>query len=158
MKQFCAGLAISFILPFAIPAAHAADIVEMAVEAGTLKSFIAALKTAGLLETLKSSGPYTVFAPSDQAFAKLPKEEWNKLTKNRDKLAGILANHIIPGKILIADVKPGKVKTIQGATIQISSDNGKVTVNDVNVTQSDIIADNGVIHEVDAVILTGQDE
>ena len=135
----------------------AADIVTTADEAKTFKVFVNALKKSGLSDTLKNSGPYTVFAPSDEAFAKLPKGEWDSIAKDKAKLNEILAYHVIPNKVLVAEVKPGKVKTNQGEMLTLTSDNGKVTVNGANVTQSDITADNGVIHAIDTLILpTGQ--
>lgn len=131
----------------------AADIVDTATSAGSFKVFVAALRAAGFTETLKTTGPYTVFAPSDEAFAKLPKGTWDAILKDKAKLAKVLAYHVVPGKILVAEVKPGNIKTIEGDAIHIDSDNGKVTVENANVTQSDVMADNGVIHEIDAVVL-----
>jgi hypothetical protein len=131
----------------------ASDLVETASSSGEIKTFVAALKTAGVADSLKSDGPYTVFAPADSAFDKLPPDTRSELMKDKKKLAEVLAYHVIRGKVLVADVKPGKVETIQGSPLTIKSDNGKVTVDEANVTQSDVTADNGVIHVIDTVVL-----
>jgi len=133
--------------------APAADVVEIAGTLGGAKTFAAAAKSSGLEETLKQGGPYTVFAPDDAAFAKLPPSERDELMKDKSKLAQVLAYHIIPGKVMVADVKPGLVKSVEGGELKITSDNGKVTVNEANVTQSDMAADNGVVHVIDSVVL-----
>jgi uncharacterized surface protein with fasciclin (FAS1) repeats len=131
----------------------ASDLVDTAASSGEAKSFVAALKTVELSQSLKKDGPYTVFAPSDAAFNKLPPDTKNELMRDKTKLEKVLAYHVIPGKVMVADVKPGKVQTLQGELITIKSDNGKVTVDDANVTQSDVTADNGVIHLIDTVVL-----
>jgi uncharacterized surface protein with fasciclin (FAS1) repeats len=136
--------------------ASAANIVETVNDAKTFKTFIAALKKAGLTETLQNSGPYTVFAPSDEAFAKLPPGSLDALMKDKEKLNKLLSYHVIQGKFLVTEIKPGKAKTLQGDTLTLTSDNGKVTVNDANVTQSDLNADNGVVHAIDTVIMPQQ--
>jgi uncharacterized surface protein with fasciclin (FAS1) repeats len=134
--------------------AIAADIVETASNTSSFKTFLNAAKTAGLTETLKQGGPYTLFLPTNSAFDKLPPETRDALLKDKAKLAHVLAYHVIPGKIMVADVKPGKVQTMEGAPLTLKSDNGKVTLNEeANITQSDIQADNGVIHEIDTVVL-----
>lgn len=131
----------------------AADLVDIAAKSGNFKVFVAALKTTGFSETLRNTGPYTVFAPSDDAFAKLPAGTWDTLAKNKIRLAKVLSYHVVPGKMLVTEVKPGKMKTTQGEMLSLTSDNGKVTVNGANVTESDISADNGVIHAIDAVVM-----
>ncbi|HEX7635886.1 MAG TPA: fasciclin domain-containing protein, partial [Noviherbaspirillum sp.] len=93
------------------------------------------------------------FAPTDEAFKKLPSGTMEALWKDKNRLAQVLAHHVIPGRVAVADVKPGKVKTIQGEPLMLTSDNGKVTVDNANVIQSDLMADNGIIHEIDAVVL-----
>lgn len=153
MKRFIAAIASIFAFSFLAPAALAADLVETAATAGSFKTFLAAAKAAGIADTLKTSGPYTVFAPSDSAFGKLPPGTVNSLMKDKTRLAEILSHHVIPGKVTVADVKPGKVQTMQGDLLTLTSDNGKVTVDDANVVQSDMMADNGVIHEIDIVVL-----
>jgi uncharacterized surface protein with fasciclin (FAS1) repeats len=154
MNKNLAGMAITVaFLCTNITKVFAADIIETAATTGSFKTFIAAAKTAGLIDTLKSQGPYTVFAPTDDAFAKLPPETWNALMKDKVKLAEVLSHHIVPGKILAAEVKPGPTKTVNGSSITLKSDNGKITVDNANVTQSDVVADNGVIQAIDAVVL-----
>ena len=133
--------------------ARAADLVDTAIAAGNLKTFVAAVKAAGFTEALKSTGPYTVFAPSDEAFSHLPPGTWEALVKDKARLAQVITYHVIPGKTLVADVKPGMTKTLQGAMLHLRSDNGMVTVDEATVTQSDIQADNGVLHMINAVAL-----
>lgn len=111
------------------------------------------MKSAGFNETLKNPGPYPVFAPTDEAFSKIPQDAWASISKDKAKLEHVLAHHVIPGKVLVKEIKPGKAKTIEGDMVTLTSDNGKVTVNGANVTQSDIEAENGVIHAIDSVIL-----
>jgi uncharacterized surface protein with fasciclin (FAS1) repeats len=109
-----------------------------------------------LLQTLRDSGPYTVFIPTDTAFSKLPSDTADSLMKDKKKLAQVLAYHVVPGKITVADVKPGEVKTMEGSSLKLTSDNGKVTLNgEANVIQSDVMADNGVIHEIDTIVMPG---
>jgi uncharacterized surface protein with fasciclin (FAS1) repeats len=137
---------------------HAAsrDIVDTAVSAGQFKTLAAALKAAGLVDTLKSSGPFTVFAPTDQAFAKLPAGTVENLLKpeNKDQLAAILTYHVVPGKVMAADVvKLDEAATVNGKMIDVSVAGDKVMANDATVTKTDIEASNGVIHVIDSVIL-----
>jgi uncharacterized surface protein with fasciclin (FAS1) repeats len=131
----------------------AEDLVEKAASTTNLKIFSAAVKSAGFNETLKGNGPYTVFAPSDDAFSKLPPGSWEALSKDKAKLAAVLAHHVVPGKMLVTEVKPGQVKTTQGDFVTVKSDNGKITVDQANVIESDVKADNGVIHVVDTVVM-----
>jgi uncharacterized surface protein with fasciclin (FAS1) repeats len=152
MKKLFIRITVAFLLSSTASWALAADIVEAAAEAGVFKNFVAALKTSGFIETLKNSGPYTVFAPSDEAFAKLPADTWKQLAKDKTKLTQVLAYHVIPGNVMVAEVKPGNVKTVEGSMIHLTSDNGQVTVNSAKITQSDVVADNGVIHAIDTVI------
>jgi uncharacterized surface protein with fasciclin (FAS1) repeats len=134
-------------------AAGAADLVEKSASATNLRIFSAALKASGLDESLKSGGPYTVFAPDDGAFSKLPPGSWDALSKDKARLASILSHHIIPGRMLVTEVKPGKTGTLQGEPLTLKSDNGKVTVDQANVIESDVAADNGVIHVIDTVVM-----
>jgi uncharacterized surface protein with fasciclin (FAS1) repeats len=136
--------------------AMAADLVETASTSGGIKTFVAALKTTGFDDSLKTGGPYTVFAPADSAFDKLPPETRKDLLNDKKKLEQVLAYHVIPGTVRVAEVKPGKVQTIQGSSLTLTSDNGKVTVDEANVTESDVAADNGVIHVIDTVVLPKQ--
>ncbi len=134
------------------------DIVDTAAGAGSFKTLVAAVKAAGLVDTLKSDGPFTVLAPTDEAFAKLPAGTVEELLKpeNKDKLVAILTYHVIPAKAMAADVVKldGKsVKTVQGSTILITVENGAVMVNKAKVVKTDIPCTNGVIHVIDSVIL-----
>jgi uncharacterized surface protein with fasciclin (FAS1) repeats len=143
----CAALSV------AASSALAADIVETAVSAGQFKTLVTALKEANLVDTLKGAGPYTVFAPTDEAFAKLPKGALEGLLKDKEKLAAVLTYHVVPGKVMAADVKPGKAKTVQGQSLTVTAKNDGVMVNDARVIKTDIAASNGVIHVVDSVLL-----
>jgi uncharacterized surface protein with fasciclin (FAS1) repeats len=131
---------------------QAKDIVDTAVGAGNFKTLATALTAAGLIDTLKGPGPFTVFAPTDAAFAKIPKADLDALLKDKAKLTAVLTYHVVPGKVMAADVKAGKVKTVQGSDITVSTSNG-VMVDTAKVTSVDIVADNGVIHVIDSVIL-----
>jgi uncharacterized surface protein with fasciclin (FAS1) repeats len=131
---------------------QAKDIVDTAVGAGSFKTLATALTAAGLIDTLKGPGPFTVFAPTDAAFAKIPKADLDALLKDKAKLTAVLTYHVVPGKVMAADVKAGKVKTVQGSDITVSTSNG-VMVDAAKVTSTDIVADNGVIHVIDSVIL-----
>ena len=129
---------------------------DTAVAAGKFKTLAAALTAADLVETLKGKGPFTVFAPTDEAFGKLPKGTLEDLLKpeNKKKLAAILTYHVVPGRVMAADVvKLSKAKTVQGSELSIKVDDGKVKVDDANVTATDIRCSNGVIHVIDAVLL-----
>jgi uncharacterized surface protein with fasciclin (FAS1) repeats len=134
-------------------AAHAKDIVDTAVSAGSFKTLATALEAAGLIETLKGKGPFTVFAPTDEAFAKVPKDQLDALLKDKAKLQAVLTYHVVPGKVMAADVKAGKVKTAQGGEVTVSMAGGGVMVDGAKVVKTDIVADNGVIHVIDSVIM-----
>ena len=132
------------------------DIVETAVDAGKFKTLAAALSAADLVDTLKGSGPFTVFAPTDEAFAKLPPGTVDNLLKpeNKDQLVAILTYHVVPGKVMAADVvKLNEAKTVNGKMLDIETNGDAVLVNDAKVTTTDINASNGVIHVIDTVIL-----
>jgi uncharacterized surface protein with fasciclin (FAS1) repeats len=129
------------------------DIVDTAVAAGDFKTLATALTEAGLVATLKGPGPFTVFAPTDAAFAKLPAGTLDALLKDKAKLVAVLTYHVVPGKLMAADVvKLTSAKTVEGQDIKISTMGG-VKVNNANVTMTDIVASNGVIHVIDTVIL-----
>lgn len=132
--------------------AQAADIVDTAVAAGSFKTLATALGAADLVGTLKGKGPFTVFAPTDEAFAKIPKADLDALLKDKKKLTAVLTYHVVPGKVMAADVKAGKVKTVQGSEVTIATTGG-VTVNNAKVTKTDIAASNGVIHVIDTVLM-----
>ena len=133
-------------------AVQAKDIVETAVAAGNFKTLATALQAAGLVDTLKGKGPFTVFAPTDAAFAKVPKADLDALLKDKAKLTAVLTYHVVPGKVMAADVKAGKVKTVQGSELTISTMGG-VMVDGAKVTATDIVASNGVIHVIDSVVI-----
>jgi len=139
-------------LALAAIGAQAADIVDTAVAAGTFKTLATALQAAGLVDTLKGPGPFTVFAPTDAAFAKVPKADLDALLKDKAKLTAVLTYHVVPGKVMAKDVKAGKVKTVQGSELTITTSGG-VMVNKAKVTATDIAADNGVIHVIDSVLM-----
>jgi len=129
------------------------NIVETAVENGNFKTLVAAVKEADLVETLSGPGPFTVFAPTDEAFAKLPPGTVESLLKDKAKLTAILTYHVVAGKHLAVEVsKHSSLKTVQGQELQIKIGTG-VTVDNANVVTADIITDNGVIHVIDTVVL-----
>jgi uncharacterized surface protein with fasciclin (FAS1) repeats len=134
--------------------AAAADIVDTAVAAGDFTTLAAALEAAGLVETLKGDGPFTVFAPTDEAFAKVPKETLDALAKDKAKLAKVLTYHVLTSKWSTDDIKLVKsTGTALGPAVQFGDSGGKLTVNGANVIQSDIDCTNGMIHVIDAVLL-----
>lgn len=144
---------IAGILAFGITlSVQAKDIVDTAVAAGSFKTLATALGAAGLVDTLKGKGPFTVFAPTDAAFAKIPKADLDALLKDKAKLAAVLTYHVVPGKVMAADVKAGKVKTVQGSDLTLTTSKG-VMVDNAKVTKTDIFADNGVIHVIDTVLM-----
>ena len=132
--------------------AQAKDIVDTAVAAGSFKTLATALTAAGLVDTLKGKGPFTVFAPTDEAFAKVPKADLDALLKDKAKLTAVLTYHVVPGKVMAADVKAGKVKTVQGSELTVTTMGG-VKVDNAKVIKTDIVADNGVIHVIDTVVI-----
>jgi len=131
------------------------DIVAVASDSGKFKTLVAAIKAAGLVETLQGTGPFTVFAPTDKAFAKLPAGTVEDLLKpeNKEKLVALLTYHVVPGKVMAADVKTMKVKTVNGQELDVQVINRKVTVDKAKVTKTDIAASNGVIHIIDTVVM-----
>lgn len=145
-------LVASFLAIGMAMSAQAKDIVDTAVGAGSFKTLATALGAADLVPTLKGKGPFTVFAPTDEAFAKIPKADLDALLKDKKKLAAVLTYHVVPGKVMAANVKAGKVKTVQGSEITITTTGG-VMVNNAKVIKTDIVADNGVIHVIDTVIM-----
>jgi uncharacterized surface protein with fasciclin (FAS1) repeats len=132
------------------------DIVDTAVGAGSFETLVAAVKAADLVETLKGEGPFTVFAPTDEAFAKLPEGTVEDLLKpeNKDKLVSILTYHVVPGKVMASDVVTlTSAKTVNGQSLSIKVDGGTVMVDNAKVVTSDIACSNGVIHVIDTVVL-----
>jgi uncharacterized surface protein with fasciclin (FAS1) repeats len=135
-----------------------ADIVDTAVAAGTFKTLVAAVTAAKLVDTLKSKGPFTVFAPNDEAFAKLPKGTVEGLLKDIPKLTAVLTYHVVAGKVMAADVvKLKSAKTVQGKEVKVDASkwhlHKSVKINDAEVIKADIVTDNGVIHVIDKVLL-----
>ncbi|MCU0960613.1 MAG: fasciclin domain-containing protein [Pirellulaceae bacterium] len=131
-------------------------IVEIAAANDSFKTLVAAVKAAGLVETLSGKGPFTVFAPTDEAFKKVPEKVLADLLKpeNKDKLVAVLTYHVVPGKVMAADVvKLKSAKTVQGSEAKITVKEGNVSIDKANVVKTDIVAKNGVIHVIDAVIL-----
>ncbi len=165
-KYYTLTLIIAAVLAFPMASAFAGygqghaksqpDIVDTAINAGSFETLVAAIKAAGLAETLKGDGPFTVFAPTDEAFAKLPKGTLEDLLKpeNKDKLTQILTYHVVPGKVLAEDVINLELaKTVNGKNLTIRLDNQKVLIDNANVIKTDIVTANGVIHVIDTVVL-----
>jgi uncharacterized surface protein with fasciclin (FAS1) repeats len=154
--MFGAAVAAMALSAGTVTRAQGKDIVDTAVAAGQFKTLAAALQAAGLVETLKGAGPFTVFAPTDEAFAKLPKGTVEDLLKpeNKAKLTAILTYHVVPGKVMAADVvKVKDAKTVQGGSVKVSTMGNTVMIDNAHVVKADIAASNGVIHVIDAVIL-----
>ncbi|MCC6069570.1 fasciclin domain-containing protein [Massilia sp. GCM10020059] len=144
-------MAVSMSLAFG--AAQAADIVDTAKSAGNFNTLVTAIEAAGLVDTLKGPGPFTVFAPTDKAFAKIPKAKLDALLKDKAALTKVLTYHVVPGKVMAADVKPGAVKSVEGSALTVSMMGNKVRLDKATVVQTDIAADNGVIHVIDTVVM-----
>lgn len=155
-RSVLAALMLAPLALGAIAATKTKDIVDTAMDAGNFKTLVTALKAADLVDTLKGPGPFTVFAPTDEAFAKLPKGTLDDLLKpeNKAKLASILTYHVVAGKVMSKDIagKTSKTKTVEGSEISINATKG-VMVNDAKVTKADIETSNGVIHVIDTVIM-----
>lgn len=143
----------SSLLLMSAQAARAADIVDTAIAAGSFKTLVKAVQAADLVDVLKGKGPFTVFAPNDDAFAKLPAGTLEALLKDKEKLRAVLTYHVVPAKVMAADVKTGNAKTVQGQSVALKAAGGAVTVDAARVVMADIVADNGVIHVIDSVIL-----
>ncbi|MEP7208738.1 MAG: fasciclin domain-containing protein [Casimicrobiaceae bacterium] len=129
------------------------DIVDTAKSAGSFNTLVAAIQAAGLVDTLKGKGPYTVFAPTDAAFAEIPKAQLDALLADKKMLTMVLTYHVVPGKVMAADVKAGQVKSVEGQNLTITTANGGVMVDKADVVKTDIIASNGVIHVIDKVMI-----
>ena len=153
--SLAAMVALTTTLPLAQAAEKPTDIVAVASSAGNFKTLVTALKAAGLVETLQGKGPFTVFAPTDSAFAKLPAGTLEDLLKpqSKEKLVAILTYHVVPGKVMAADVKTMKAKTVNGKELSIKVTDGKVMVDNANVVKTDVAASNGVIHVIDTVVM-----
>ena len=154
-RTYLAITAAALIAGPALADGHSKDIVDTAVEAGSFTTLVAAVEAAGLVDTLKGEGPFTVFAPTDDAFAALPEGTVAELLKpeNKDKLTTILTSHVVPGKVMSGDLTNNMMAdTAQGGQVTIMTEGG-VTVDGANVVTADIKASNGVIHVIDAVIM-----
>ena len=149
MKKSLIALALAAGASFS---ATAADIVDTAVSAGNFKTLVTAVQAAGLVDTLKGPGPFTVFAPTDAAFAKIPKATLDALLADKAALTKLLTYHVVPAKVMAADVKAGQVKTVEGSAVTLATQGG-VTVNGAKVVSADVVASNGVIHAIDTVIM-----
>ena len=137
-----------------IAGSHSKDIVDTAMGAGSFNTLVTALKEAGLVDTLKGEGPFTVFAPSDEAFAKIPADQLNALLADKEKLTAVLTYHVIPGKVMASDVvKMDSAKTVQGQSVEIKAAYGSVKIDGAKVSTADIETSNGVIHVIDTVIM-----
>ncbi|MBK9375536.1 MAG: fasciclin domain-containing protein [Holophagales bacterium] len=148
------ALAVSVAAPARAAEPKAKDIVDTAVAAGSFNTLATALKAAGLVDTLKGKGPFTVFAPTDDAFKKLPAGTLEKLLADKAQLTKVLTYHVVAGKVMAADVvKLKEAKTVEGSMVKITVAGGGVKVNDANVVKTDVGASNGVIHVIDSVIL-----
>lgn len=164
MKLILLALVATAALPFSAIAHNCGgkstpDIVDTAVAAGSFNTLVAAVQAAGLVDTLKGEGPFTVFAPTDEAFAALPAGtvESLLLPENKDMLIAVLTYHVVPGKVMAADVASGEVPTVNGETATVEVSASGVTIEGANVVKTDIKTSNGVIHVIDAVILpTGE--
>ena len=159
MKSIVMIFALTFALFTAMPshsAHHEKDIVDTAVDVGTFSTLVAAVQAAGLVDTLKGEGPFTVFAPTDEAFAKLPEGTVDDLlkTENKEKLQAILLYHVVPGKVMAADVvKLSTAKTANDLNLSVMVDGKTVKINDAQVVQTDVTTSNGVIHVIDTVLI-----
>ncbi|SDI73346.1 fasciclin domain-containing protein [Lutimaribacter saemankumensis] len=154
-RTYLALTAATFLAGPALAGGHSKDIVDTAVDAGSFTTLVAAVQAAGLVDTLKGDGPFTVFAPTDEAFAALPEGTVEDLLKpeNKDKLTAILTYHVVPGKVMSGDLSNNMMATtVQGGDVTIMTEGG-VTVDGANVVTADIEASNGVIHVIDGVIM-----
>ncbi|THB79143.1 MAG: fasciclin domain-containing protein [Desulfobulbaceae bacterium] len=159
MKAIALIATLTIALFTAIPAysgGHAKDIVDTAVKAGSFNTLVTAVQAAGLVDTLKGDGPFTVFAPTDEAFGKLPAGTIENLLKpeNREQLQAILLYHVVPGKVTASDVvQVASAKTANAKELAVMVDGGSVKINDAQVVKTDIMTSNGVIHVIDSVLL-----
>ena len=149
MKKTLIALALTAGATFG---AFAQDIVDVAAKAGNFNTLVTADKAAGLVDTLKGPGPFTVFAPTDAAFAKVPKAKLDALLADKAALTKVLTYHVVPGKVMAADVKAGKVKTVEGQELTVTTKGG-VMVDNAKVVATDVAASNGVIHAIDTVLM-----
>lgn len=159
LRSIALAVAVIFVVAPAAQAGGAKkDIVDTAVKAGSFSTLVAAVKAADLVETLKGDGPFTVFAPTDDAFAKLPEGTVEDLLKpeNKDQLVAVLTYHVVPGKVMSSDIagKTLEVETVEGSKLSIDATDG-VKVDNASVVKADVEASNGVIHAIDTVVMPG---
>ena len=150
------SMLVTLLSGFALAGGHKHDIVDTAIKAGSFNTLVAAVQAAELVETLKSKGPFTVFAPTDEAFSQLDKATLESLLKpeNKDQLVAILTYHVVAGKVMSTDITDNmQPSTVNGSTINIKLNNGKVMINDATVITADVDTDNGVIHVIDKVLI-----
>ena len=133
--------------------ATAEDLLDTAQRSGNFKIFLDSVKASGLTRELKTEGPFTAFIPTDDAFGRLTDYQWQTLSKKPEQMARMVRYHLMHGKVKVSEVKPGEVTSVEGHTLFLKSDNGMVTVNGARVTESDLIADNAIIHAIDEVLL-----
>lgn len=156
IKALTAAATAATLATSSFAAGHSKDIVMVAQEAGAFNTLLAAATAAGLVDTLKGDGPFTVFAPTDDAFGALPKGTVEGLLADTDALTAVLTYHVVPGKVMSSDLSDGmSAKTVQGQEVMIKTSGG-VTVNGINVVQPDVEASNGVIHVIDGVLLPAE--
>ena len=156
-KSFFAAMFFSLLVAFASATVKAGtyssqNIVDIAASNGSFDTLVIALKEAELVDTLAGDGPFTVFAPTDEAFAKIPQADLEALLADKEKLQQVLTYHVVAGKVMAADVKPGYVTTVEGSALKVTTNNG-VKVNNAKVTMTDIVGSNGVIHVIDTVVI-----
>jgi len=150
-------LMLYWFIAFAVAPVSAADLLKTAERSGSFTTFLDAVRIAGLTRQLSADGPYTIFMPTDNAFAQLSEADWTSLKKEPQALARLLRYHMVAGRVKVSEVKPGQSSTIAGPPINLKSDNGMVTVNGARVTESDLQADNGIIQAVDEVLVPPDD-
>jgi uncharacterized surface protein with fasciclin (FAS1) repeats len=154
IKSIIAALTIATAGFVSTPDAQSQDIVDVAAEAGSFSTLITALEAAELVEVLRGEGPFTVFAPTDEAFAKVPAADLQALLADKEALTAVLTYHVVPGRVMASDVvELSSATTVQGQDVEITVDMGEVKIDNATVTATDIQASNGVIHVIDAVIL-----
>ena len=143
---------LAFLLSWPLPVL-AENLREVADRSGSFKIFLSAAKTSGILGELESRHPLTLFLPTDTAFTQLPDGEWETISRNRKRLAEVLRYHMVKGRMKVTEVKSGLTQSLSGSDLMLKSDNGMVTVNGARVTESDLLADNGIIHGIDRVLI-----
>ncbi|MGF1526508.1 MAG: fasciclin domain-containing protein [Candidatus Competibacterales bacterium] len=157
LKRLLSAVALAAVSTVSVADNHAAaeaDIVDTAVAAGSFNTLVTAVQAAGLVETLKGEGPFTVFAPTDEAFAKIPEADLNALLEDKEALTNVLTYHVVAGKVMAADVVGlDAATTVQGSDIEITVEGDTVMVDNATVVQTDIETSNGVIHVIDSVIM-----